>query len=123
MLAGGKIGYSTGSPLRILEDMQVLKPNFFPAVPRLLNKIYQVIAANLEAPGLKGALFRRGVAAKMERLKATGDYTHPLWDRLVFNKVTRHLPPWQGNSDEHIQYRSGPLSAEMSRSSLQDQPR
>ena len=90
IVAGGKIGYSTGSPLRILEDMQALKPNFFPAVPRLLNRIYQVIAANLEAPGLKGALFRRAVAAKMERLKATGDYTHPVWDRLVFNKVIRY---------------------------------
>lgn len=91
ILAGGRIGYSTGSPLRIIEDMQVLKPNFFPAVPRLLNRIYQVIAANLEAPGLKGALFRRGVAAKMERLKATGEYTHPFWDRLVFNKVRAAL--------------------------------
>ena len=87
ILTGGMIGFSTGSPLRIIEDMQFLKPNFFPEVPRLLNKIYQAIAANLEAPGLKGAVFRRGVAAKMKRLKATGDYSHPLWDRLVFNKV------------------------------------
>ena len=87
ILTGGRIGFSTGSPLRILEDMQVLGPNFFPAVPRLLNRIYQIVAANLEAPGLKGTLFRRAVAAKMERLKATGDYSHPLWDRLVFNKV------------------------------------
>lgn len=112
ILAGGKIGYSTGSPLRILEDMQVLKPNFFPAVPRLLNKIYQVIAANLEAPGLKGALFRRAVAAKMERLKATGDYSHPLWDRLVFNKVVLHLHLQQYDFDEHVWYRFGRLSAE-----------
>jgi len=91
ILAGGKIGYSTNSPLRILEDMQVLKPNFFPAVPRLLNKIYQVIAANLNAPGSKGALFRQAVAEKMERLKATGDYLHPLWDKLVFDKVILHI--------------------------------
>ena len=91
ILAGGMIGFSTGSPLRIIEDMQVLKPNFFPSVPRLLNKIYQIVAANLEAPGLKGALFRRGVAVKMERLKATGDYTHPFWDRLVFNNVILNL--------------------------------
>ena len=115
ILAGGMIGYSTGSPLRILEDMQVLKPNFFPAVPRLLNKIYQVIAANLEAPGLKGALFRRAVAAKMERLKTTGEYSHPLWDRLVFNKVIEHLHPRQDSFDEHVRYRFGrPLAETLS---------
>ena len=102
ILAGGKIGYSTGSPLRIIEDMQVLKPNFFPGVPRLLNRIYQLISANLDAPGLKGALFRRGVAAKMERFKATGDHSHPFWDRLVFNKVIFHLHPQQHNLDECI---------------------
>ena len=84
---GGLIGYSTGSPLRLLEDLQILKPNALAAVPRVLNRIYQAIAANLHAPGLKSALFRRGVAAKLERLKQTGDHTHPFWDRLVFNKV------------------------------------
>jgi len=46
-----------------------------------------MIAVDLKAPGLKGALFRRGVAAKLERLKQTGDHTHPFWDRLVFNRV------------------------------------
>lgn len=107
ILTGGKIGYSTGSPLRIIEDMQVLGPNFFPAVPRLLNRIYQLIAANLEAPGLKGALFRRGVAAKMERLKATGDYSHPFWDRLVFNKVILHLYPRRHHFDKRVWVGSG----------------
>jgi len=84
---GGMIGYSTGSPLRLIEDLQVLKPNFIPSAPRVLNRIYQAIAVNLKAPGLKGALLRRGVAAKLERLKQTGDHTHPFWDKLVFNKV------------------------------------
>lgn len=123
ILTGGRIGYSTGSPLRIIEDIQVLKPNFFPAVPRLLNKIYQLIAANMEAPGLKGALFRRAVAAKMERLKATGEYTHPLWDRLVFNKVISHLRPRHRDFSERTCDRFGRLSEETSRSSRQDQLR
>ena len=42
-------------------------------------------AAN--APGLKAALLRRAIQAKLERLEATGIDTHPLWDRLVFKKV------------------------------------
>ena len=84
---GGMIGYSTGSPLRLIEDLQVLKPNIIVSVPRVLNRIYQTIGANLKAPGLKGALLRRGVAVKLEKFKQTGDHTHPFWDKLVFNKV------------------------------------
>jgi long-chain acyl-CoA synthetase len=84
---GGRIGYYSGSPLRIVEDLGVLKPNFFPSVPRLLNRIYQMVMAAADAPGLKGALLRRAIHAKLERLEATGVDTHPLWDRLVFKKV------------------------------------
>ncbi|KAF9643147.1 hypothetical protein BDM02DRAFT_3264218 [Thelephora ganbajun] len=95
------------SPLKILESMRVLKSNFFPTVPRLLNRICQAIAANLEAPGLKGALFTRPVAAKMERLKATGGYSHPLWDRLIFNK------PALGGNVALATSRSAPLNLQV----------
>lgn len=84
---GGRIGYYSGSPLRIVEDLGVLKPNFFPSVPRLLNKIYQTVMEATNAPGLKGTLLRRAIQAKLERLETTGIDTHPLWDRLVFKNV------------------------------------
>ncbi|KAG7086620.1 hypothetical protein E1B28_002563 [Marasmius oreades] len=88
MLAcGGKVGYFTGDPLRLLEDCQILGPHLFPSVPRVLNRIYQAANAAGNAPGLKGLLFKKAVAAKLERLKRTGDITHPLWDRLVFRKA------------------------------------
>jgi long-chain acyl-CoA synthetase len=103
------IGYSTGSPLRLIEDLQVLKPNYFASVPRVLNRIYQAIAANLQAPGLKGALFRRGVAAKLERLKRTGDYAHPFWDKLVFNKVREII----GGRVDLLSSGSAPLNPEV----------
>lgn len=42
-----------------------------------------------DVPGLKGALFRKAVATKLERLHTTGDPTHAFWDKLVFRKVSR----------------------------------
>ncbi|SRR6266403_2116448 len=84
---GGAIGFYTGDPLRLLEDAQVLKPNFFPAVPRVLNRIYQAAMVAGNVPGLKGAVFRRAVQTKLDNLHLTGALTHPLWDRLVFKKV------------------------------------
>ena len=43
--------------------------------------------ATANTPGLKGALLRRAIYTKLERLETTGIDTHPLWDRLVFKKV------------------------------------
>jgi long-chain acyl-CoA synthetase len=89
---GGAIGFYTGDPLRLLEDAQILKPNFFPSVPRVLNRIYQAAMVAGNVPGLKGAIFRRAVQTKLDNMHSTGVVTHPLWDRLVFRKV-RGLHP------------------------------
>lgn len=88
---GGCVGYFTGDPLRLLEDTQFLKPHIFPAVPRVLNRIYQSAMAAGNAPGLKGALFRMAVQTKLDQLRTTGTNTHPLWDFLVFSKVCNIL--------------------------------
>jgi long-chain acyl-CoA synthetase len=40
-----------------------------------------------DVPGLKGALFRKAIQVKTERLRATGDNTHFFWDKLVFRKI------------------------------------
>lgn len=84
---GGCIGFFTGDPLRLLEDAQFLKPHYFPAVPRVLNRVYQSAMAAGNAPGLKGALFRMAVQTKLDQLHKTGVNTHLLWDHLVFSKV------------------------------------
>ena len=84
---GGEIGYFTGDPLRLLEDAQILRPNYFPSVPRVLNRVYQSAMLAAQAPGLKGYLFRSALDTKLKRLRETGVNKHALWDRLVFSKV------------------------------------
>ncbi|KAF9117961.1 hypothetical protein BGW39_001629 [Mortierella sp. 14UC] len=107
---GGRVGYSTGDPLRILEDVQALQPTFFPTVPRLLNRIYsRVYALTAGAPGLAGTLARRGLAVKMANLKAGLGNKHAFWDRVLFNKVRMVL----GGKVERIMTASAPISAEV----------
>lgn len=87
MSIGGAIGYFTGDPLRLLDDVKALKPHLFPSVPRVLNKIYQgaMLAGNV--PSFRGAIFRKAVAVKLDKLHTTGDNTHAIWDKLIFRKV------------------------------------
>lgn len=54
LLMGYKIGYYSGDPLKLLEDAQILKPEIFPAVPRILNRIAGKLTEAKAAGGLKG---------------------------------------------------------------------
>jgi long-chain acyl-CoA synthetase len=84
------VEFSTGDNLHLPEDAQMLKPHFFPAIPRLLNRVHQSAMAAGNVPGLKGALFRAAVRQKLDQYHATGVSTYPFWDALVFRKVCSH---------------------------------
>jgi long-subunit acyl-CoA synthetase (AMP-forming) len=50
--------------------MGILKPTIFPAVPRLLNKVYdRAMAGARAAGGIKEVLFNQAVASKLYDLK------------------------------------------------------
>lgn len=88
----GRVGYFSGSVDTLLEDIQILKPSLFGAVPRLLNRIYSKLAqATIHAPGVLGHLFRRATQVKIAALRNQQGSTHALWDRLLFNKVKQAL--------------------------------
>ena len=40
---GCQVGFSSGDIRKLPEDLQSLKPHFFPTVPRLLNRIYDKV--------------------------------------------------------------------------------
>ncbi|PVF98187.1 acetyl-CoA synthetase-like protein [Serendipita vermifera] len=90
-IVGAGIGYFTGDPLRLLEDAQILKPKFFPAVPRVLNRIALALQQASAAPGARGALLRKALEVKRKNFEETGATKHAFWDALVFRKVKAML--------------------------------
>ncbi|KAH9484154.1 Long chain acyl-CoA synthetase 6, peroxisomal [Psilocybe cubensis] len=106
---GGQIGYFTGDPLRLLEDAQILRPNFFPSVPRVLNRVYQAAMVGGNVPGLKGILFNKAVQTKLATLHQTGEVTHAFWDRLVFRKIQAVL----GGRIKLVTSGSAPISSDV----------
>jgi len=102
MNGGGTIGYTSGDTTRLLEDAQLIKPEFMAGVPRVWNRyvlplrekkvlnsirINAAIKTQLAAGGLKGALLKKAVDAKLHNWRTTGQVTHKVYDALVFRKV------------------------------------
>ncbi|EQC27328.1 hypothetical protein SDRG_14852 [Saprolegnia diclina VS20] len=88
---GGAIGFYQGSPLKIVDDLQALRPTIFFSVPRLLNRIFdKIMEAALGAGGVKAWLFQAAYDAKLAGVKE-GRLDHWFYDRLVFNPLKAKL--------------------------------
>ena len=63
---GVQIGFYNGDPLKLVEDLAVLRPTLFPSVPRLFNRIYEKITTGLKTKGgCARCLFRKGLNTKL----------------------------------------------------------
>lgn len=54
-------------------------------------RINAAIKTQLAAGGLKGALLKKAVDAKLHNWRTTGEVTHRLYDALVFRKVNNTI--------------------------------
>ncbi|KAL6771392.1 LCS3B [Auxenochlorella protothecoides x Auxenochlorella symbiontica] len=88
---GGGLGFFRGDPQTLLDDIQALRPTYFPSVPRLWNRIHAKVMAQVAASSaVKRAIFWAAYGYKRRRM-AEGDMTGGRWapflNRLVFNKI------------------------------------
>ncbi|KAL7481699.1 hypothetical protein ACHAW6_007374 [Cyclotella cf. meneghiniana] len=91
LTAGASIAFFRGDPLLLIEDIVACRPTMLPAVPRVLNKIHDKIMAGMAAKGgLTEKMFRTALRAKTAGLQE-GNLRHPLWDRILFNKIKHAL--------------------------------
>lgn len=68
-ITGMSIGYFSGDPLKLLDDLKELKPTYFPSVPRLFNRIYDKIKGGLkDKSAIQQMLFNRAVSGKLRHL-------------------------------------------------------
>lgn len=91
---GASIGYWRGDVKGLVDDIGALRPTLFCGVPRIFDRIYAGVVANVEAgSALKRALFHWGFARKLHALQAghAFDKAAPFFDRLVFSKVKERL--------------------------------
>ncbi|KAF1334298.1 Long-chain-fatty-acid-coa ligase, partial [Globisporangium splendens] len=89
---GGRIGFSQGHPLKIVDDVRALRPTLFCGVPRLLNRIYDLVLAKMTSGSkLQTFLFTTALSIKTKRLQKYGVCKHSFWDRIFFNKIAASL--------------------------------
>ena len=84
---GQALGFYQGDVSKLVEDVGELRPTVLPGVPRVWQRMYDRISAQVaESSFIRRSLFERALAAKQDQL-AHGSNEPSLWDRLVFRSV------------------------------------
>lgn len=89
---GSMTSFYSGDVQKIKDDIEVVKPTFFCSVPRLYTRLHDGVNAKFkQAEGVKKVLIDRALEVKLENAQEYGNYTHQIYDRLVFNKTREAL--------------------------------
>ncbi|KAL0984444.1 hypothetical protein UPYG_G00141630, partial [Umbra pygmaea] len=88
--AGGKVGFFQGDIKLLPDDMKNLKPTIFPAVPRLLNRVYDKVQSEAQTP-FKKWLLNFAIDKKSAEVKQGIVRKNSMWDKLIFHKVQESL--------------------------------
>lgn len=68
-MVGGAVGFYSGDIRRLADDLLALKPTMMPAVPRLLNRLYDKAQSEISSSKIKRLLFNMALSAKESELK------------------------------------------------------
>lgn len=85
--SGGCVGFYSGDIKELTNDLKALRPTVMPAVPRLLNRVYDKIHAEISRSSFKRMLFNMALKSKEAEVKRGIIRKNTIWDKIVFRKV------------------------------------
>ncbi|XP_031624513.1 long-chain-fatty-acid--CoA ligase 1 isoform X2 [Contarinia nasturtii] len=85
--SGAAVGFSCGNIRNLTDDLRALKPTIMPAVPRLLNRVYDTLMSDLSGSPLRRLLYNTALKAKESELNRQIIRKNSIWDKLVFRKI------------------------------------
>ena len=92
IINGVKIGYFSGDVLKIADDCVALKPTMFPGVPRIYNRIYDIIRGKLaELTPIRSYVAHKAIRDKLYYLEQNGTLDYYMYDKVVFRKFKAFL--------------------------------
>ncbi|XP_046405345.1 long-chain-fatty-acid--CoA ligase 5 isoform X2 [Ischnura elegans] len=90
-MVGGAVGFYSGDIRKLSDDMKALRPTVSPAVPRLLNRIYDKVISEVSTSFIKRAMFNMALSSKESEIKRGIIRRNSFWDKLVFRKVQESM--------------------------------
>ena len=90
-MQGGAVGFFGGDVRNLMDDMKALRPTITPAVPRLLNRIFDKVQSGLNNSSLKRFLFNAALSSKENELRRGIIRNNTIWDKLVLGKVQESM--------------------------------
>ncbi|PVD38183.1 hypothetical protein C0Q70_00794 [Pomacea canaliculata] len=88
---GSHVGYFSGDIKLLIDDLQALKPTYFPTVPRLLNKIRDKVISSAESSKVKSFFLNWALRSKLAEVNRGIIRRNSIWDKLIFGKVQELL--------------------------------
>lgn len=85
--SGGAVGFYSGNIRDLSNDLKALRPTIIPAVPRLLNRVYDKIQAEISQSSSKRIIYNMALKSKESELKRQIIRRNSIWDKLVFKQI------------------------------------
>ncbi|XP_071505377.1 long-chain-fatty-acid--CoA ligase 5-like [Diadema antillarum] len=92
MIGGAPLGFFRGDPLKLVDDIQTLRPTLMGGVPRVFNRIYDRVMSTVNASNVvRRNIFKLAYSQKLKALDRGISGKDTIWDKLVFSRMQNML--------------------------------